>query len=93
MFGKKQMYQKAFGDYLVLFSYQTAVARYNARKAKIEVTERRWSKTTSRHIGAWLQTLPDIRPSYISQEYFNQLAQDMGLPQSTFAGESFSLGA
>jgi hypothetical protein len=41
----------------VLFSYQTPVAYHNY--LGYFVTEKKWSKTTTRHINQWLQSMPE----------------------------------
>ncbi len=57
----------------VLFSYKTPVAVYE--NGKHIVTEKYWSRTTSRHINQWLSgATPTTKP----QEYFDNLVSSVG---------------
>lgn len=58
------------GDARVLFSYQTPVAALIHGKGWFR-TEKKWSRTTSRHINQWIRGLVTARP----QEWFNNLLQ------------------
>jgi hypothetical protein len=57
-------------DYLVLFSYATPVASYDKRTYKYSRTEKKWSKTTTRHINKWLDGVQAIEQP---QDYFDNL--------------------
>ena len=64
---------------VILFSYQTPVAAFNNRPHEnggfsLCKTEKKWSKTTSRHINNWasLGNSNDIPTK--PQEFFNNLA-------------------
>lgn len=53
---------------LVLFSYETPVACW--KDGLFSITDKKWSKTTTRHINKWLGALcPILQP----QDYFDNL--------------------
>ena len=57
---------------IVLFSYETPVACYSNDDGKYYKTNMKWSKTTSKHINAWVDTTwVNIKP----QEFFNELVK------------------
>jgi hypothetical protein len=55
---------------LVLFSYETPVASW--KDGLFSITDKKWSKTTTRHINKWLGALcPILQP----QDYFDNLVK------------------
>lgn len=42
-------------DYIVLFSYKTPVAYQSRKTGRYFVTDKKWSRTTSKHITQWLR--------------------------------------
>lgn len=50
----------------VLFSYETPVAMYDAETGYFHRTNKYWSRTTSKHINAWVRYLRDT--GYIVSE-------------------------
>lgn len=75
---KTNMTEMTIGDNKILFSYKTPVAIQN-RFGLIFVTEKFWSKTTSRHINEWLKLRnPNIPGSNFEmpQEYFDNLINE-----------------
>ena len=55
---------------LVLFSYATPVASYDKKTYNYSRTEKKWSKTTTRHINKWLDGVQAIEQP---QTYFDNL--------------------
>ena len=43
------------GNFLILISYETPVATYHVRDNVFTKTNKKWSVTTSKHIGKWLK--------------------------------------
>ena len=71
------MTELTIGGTTVLFSYKTPVAaRINGT---VSVTEKRWSKTTSRHIPKWLKQRAISTSNILTepQEFFDRLIQRM----------------
>jgi len=70
------------GGLTILFSYRTPVAcRWtNGISQTIYKTEKKWSKTTSRHINQWIVCCDDWTDRTIEtkpQEYFDNLANSV----------------
>jgi hypothetical protein len=70
------------GGLTVLFSYKTPVAcRWtNGMEQVVYKTSKKWSATTSRHIGKWIILQDDWTPRTISekpQEYFDNLLSEV----------------
>lgn len=66
--------------YRVLFSYKTPVAAQRIGSFHtLFVTEKFWSKTTSRHINKWVDTLGSGSYDIIKkpQEYFDTLLNEV----------------
>lgn len=64
------------GDYEILFSYETPVAALHVGYYPgLLVTEKYWSRTTSRHINKWLDGREDITKK--PQEYFDNLVSEV----------------
>lgn len=59
-------------DHRILFSYRTPVAEtYLSPEGMIyRITEKKWSRTTSKHISSWL---PVDQAEEMPQEYFDNL--------------------
>lgn len=74
------MTELEFGWYDVLFSYRTPVAaiwRYG-NEIKAYQTDKKWSKTTSRHISQWLEMHPEVLGAmYKPQEWFDNLLNEV----------------
>lgn len=68
------MTELSIGDNVVLFSYSTPVAAHGPKLGAMR-TSKRWSVTTSKHIGKWFQSMgmesKDARE--MGQEYFDSL--------------------
>ena len=52
---KANMTELKMNDYYVLFSYQTPVVIVDRKTGKILVTNKFWSRTTSKHINKYLK--------------------------------------
>lgn len=64
-------------DYIVFFSYQTPVAAIDRCNGQAYVTDKKWSKTTSRHINAWLGQLPNPKDyKMCDQEFLDNLLNE-----------------
>jgi hypothetical protein len=57
-------------DHIVLFSYSTPVASYDKKTYDYSRTDKKWSKTTTRHINKWLDGVKAIEQP---QTYFDNL--------------------
>ena len=55
---------------IVLFSYETPVACYSNDDGKYYKTNMKWSKTTSKHINAWLE---GVIAASVSQSELNDI--------------------
>jgi hypothetical protein len=69
----------------VLVSYSTVVAIHTKGTLFCLVTNKKWSNTTSKHIGAFLRS-EDFTPQYVtylSQEEIDQLASELNIPTVT----------
>lgn len=76
---KTNMTEMTIGDNKILFSYKTPVAIQN-RFGLIFVTEKFWSRTTSRHINEWLKLRNLNIPGSnfeMPQEYFDNLINEV----------------
>lgn len=65
----------------ILVSYQTPVAMYDHGSNTAYKTERKWSKTTSKHINAWFDLNKDVKE--VPQSFFDDLlrtANETGSP-------------
>ena len=62
-------------DYIVLVSYQTPVAIQDRKTGAFYQTEKKWSKTTSRHIGQWLRSYGDPGAQYKPQSFFDAIVE------------------
>lgn len=51
---KANMTELDLDRFVVLFSYKTPVAYFDRQEVEYFVTEKYWSRTTSRHITQWL---------------------------------------
>jgi hypothetical protein len=60
------------GELTVLFSYQTPVAAFVPGEGYL-VTDKKWSKTTSRHINKWLASMGVKTAVKVSQERLNAI--------------------
>lgn len=60
-------------DWLVFFSYETPVACQDRKSGMFYQTEKKWSRTTSKHITQWLRFYGDPGAAYKPQEYFDNL--------------------
>jgi hypothetical protein len=59
----------------VLFSYETTVAHYKPSEY-LRRTSKKWSVTTSKHIGKWdIAKWSDLPYSEMPQEYFDNLVK------------------
>ena len=67
---KGQSYEAESTDYYFLLSYNTPVAVVEKSSGKAFKTERRWSNTTSKHIGGW-ERVRSYEPDRPSQEWFD----------------------
>lgn len=65
--------QVTIGLIEVLVSYQTPVAVYDHGNHKAYRTEKKWSRTTSKHINAWFDNNKDVKE--LPQEYFDNLME------------------
>ena len=74
---KANMTELQVNDMLILFSYQTPVAVIFPQ-GHAYTTEKKWSRTTTRHINQWLVSQPTfhVRTSR-SQEFFDNLASEV----------------
>ncbi len=64
----------------ILFSYKTPVASFSPSTGLYYRTEKKWSKTTSRHISTWLVSHEQFHKlSYRPQEFFDNLLQGVKL--------------
>lgn len=73
---KANMTELQHGWYTTLFSYKTPVATiFNYGNEIVAYqTEKKWSRTTSRHITQWLGMHPEVcGAQYKPQEYFDNL--------------------
>jgi len=70
---KSNMTELVLNEWKVLFSYQTAVAAQNRSTGNFYQTEKKWSRTTSRHINQWLRSYGDPGAQFMPQEYFDNL--------------------
>jgi hypothetical protein len=57
-------------QHIVLFSYSTPVASFDKSKCDFYKTDKKWSKTTSRHINKWLD---GVKAQEMPQTYFDSL--------------------
>lgn len=57
-------------SYIVLFSYSTPVASFDKSKYQFYKTNKKWSKTTTRHINKWIDGVQAIEQP---QTYFDNL--------------------
>jgi hypothetical protein len=55
---------------IVLFSYATPVASFDKSNYQFNRTNKKWSKTTTRHINKWLD---GVKANELPQEYFDNL--------------------
>ncbi len=63
----------------VLFSYKTPVAAIRTVTLTAYQTEKKWSRTTSRHITQWLGMHPEVfGATYKPQEFFDNLINSVG---------------
>jgi hypothetical protein len=62
------------GNKTVLFSYKTPVAYYDSDTLKFYKTSKKWSTTTSKHIGQWLN---GAFAEEIEQEKLDNLAANI----------------
>ncbi len=67
---KANMTELEIGDKTILFSYQTPVAYYE--HGSYYVTNKKWSRTTSRHVNAWVNGSP---VTTVNQETLNELVK------------------
>lgn len=73
---KANMTELELESVIVLFSYKTPVATifWYGNEIKAYQTEKKWSRTTSRHITQWLGLHPEVfGAQYKPQEYFDNL--------------------
>lgn len=86
---KGSAYAVAFGGRLVLYSYNAAVAVKEG--ARVLVTEKRWSKTTSRHVSEWVKEQQGaagelLYVSAVSQAKLDDVAGGGAWPQENANG-------
>lgn len=68
------MTELSFNNGLVLFSYETPVAAYINNV--FYATEKKWSKTTSRHINKWLDGhKAEVKP----QDFFDNMVKQFNV--------------
>ncbi len=68
------------GIYRILFSYKTPVATifWYGQELVAYQTEKRWSRTTSKHITKWLGSHPEVfGAQYKPQEFFDNLLPEV----------------
>lgn len=66
------------GKYRVLFSYQTPVAYKILGLSMVYVTEKFWSRTTSKHIGQWLGSFQYDAPTVkVPQQQIDDLMESV----------------
>jgi hypothetical protein len=69
------MTELELGDKTILFSYRTPVACHIAGEGYYR-TEKKWSVTTSKHIGKWLTLMGARNPAALKpQEFFDSMVQ------------------
>ena len=56
---------------LVLFSYETPVAAFDAKTGRAFRTTAKWSPTTTRHVNKWIGENPLV--SYMAQTWFDTI--------------------
>ncbi len=54
------------GNFLILVSYETPVASYHVKDNQFTKTNKKWSKTTTKHINNWIR---DITFQYTGSEF------------------------
>lgn len=77
---KANMTELYHGWYTTLFSYKTPVATiFNyGNEIKAYQTEKKWSRTTSKHITQWLAMHPEVfGAQFKPQEYFDNLIAEV----------------
>jgi len=66
------------GRYRVLFSYKTPVAVFDREHNVYLRTSKKWSNTTTKHIGQWVSHLSEgVLWSIQPQEYFDSLLSEV----------------
>lgn len=64
-------------DGKLLYSYNTPVAMFNNLENKYYKTNKKWSKTTSKHINSWIPKNAVVEEK--DQDYFNKFVQEIKL--------------
>lgn len=66
---------KLTGGLTVLFSYKTPVACKwtNGDVSTFFQTDKKWSRTTSRHVSEWLHSFGNPGAQYKPQDYFDKV--------------------
>ena len=70
---KANMTEVEIGDKTVLFSYKTPVAYFDVELMTYYKTNKKWSRTTSKHINQWIPDNGEVRIEEVDQSVLDNL--------------------